>query len=77
MKLIQITSQHRRDVWMDLECENPECKAVEKKVSGYDDRNFWDNALPDKKCTKCGCSTNSLGLGAAPVETKYPDYLQV
>jgi Zn ribbon nucleic-acid-binding protein len=76
MKLKQITSQHRRDVWYDAECE--ECGFQQKNVSGYDDRNYWDNVLPDKKCEKCGKSTNDINQKIRQrITTKYREGLQL
>ena len=72
MKLLQKTSQHRRDFYGDYQCEG--CLHVEKHLSGYDDRNFHDNVTPEMKCVKCGESTNSLGLEKEIVSTKYADH---
>lgn len=77
MKLVQITSRNRRDVWFTGKCES--CGATEKNISGYDDSNFWTNVLPDKKCRQPGCgkSTNDAGKQAEIVMPRYPERLQV
>lgn len=51
MKIIEITSQHRRDFWAIYACEH--C-GHEEKGSGYDDEHFHKNVIPAMKCTKCG-----------------------
>ena len=58
MKLISVDEQSRRDCWITIQCEN--CDEVETNVSAYDDRNYWDNVLPNRKCKKCGKSTNDI-----------------
>jgi len=60
MKLILITYQFRRDIKIDIECEN--CGHKVSNCWAYDDRNYWDNVLPNKKCPQCGKSTNDLGI---------------
>lgn len=63
-----------RDFYADWECEN--CGYVvlvyyslglERDKYGYfknDETNFYANVLPNKKCPKCGKSSNDLGLEA-------------
>lgn len=75
MKIIAFGEQHRRDCRIDVECEG--CKNQRLNISAYDDRNYWDNVLPDMKCQKCGESTNSLGLNKEDIPTKYPEGYQV
>ena len=75
MKLIEKTDQMRRDCWITIKCES--CGEIEKDVSAYDDRDFWDNVLPDMKCEKCGKSTFDMGLNKQPVATRYSDFEQV
>jgi len=66
----------RRDCYVDLECE--ECGEVEIKRSAYDDRNMWDNVVPNWKCKKCGKSTNDMDLEIKQyITTKYPEGMQV
>ena len=68
MKIIKILNQNRRDFTAIYECESCGDK-VEK--SGYDDRNFHDNVMPNTKCGKCGKSSNNLGITHEPTPTKY------
>jgi len=76
MKIVKIYNQIRRDCWCDLECE--ECGNKETRKSAYDDRNYWDNVIPNAKCTKCGKSSNNLGLRITQnIQTKYPQGFQV
>ena len=70
MKLIKITSQHRRDFMGIYECEH--C-GEQEETGGYDDANFHNNVTPNWKCPKCGKTSPSV----APVETKYPEGFQV
>lgn len=72
MKVTRKFNQSRRDLYIDMECEK--CGAISKDVPAYDDRNFWDNVVPDFKCDQCGESTKSLGLRPEYVGTKYADY---
>jgi hypothetical protein len=72
MKLLKTRDQHRRDCWIDVECEA--CKAVETNLSAYDDRNYWDNVLPNMKCNNCGKSTIDLGLSTQHIATKYGEH---
>jgi len=75
MKVIKKYNQSRRDCWADLECES--CKHKETDKGAYDDRNYWDNVIPDRKCSECGKSTIDLGLKGESTQTKYPDGFQV
>jgi len=68
MRLKEVIWQNRRDFSGIYECEK--C-GHSKKMSGYDDNNFHQNVSPNWKCEKCGKSTNSLGLKAVSVKTKY------
>ena len=72
MKIIAIISQNRRDFSAVLQCEN--CKQKENLTSGYDDRNYHDNVIPNFKCSNCGKSRNDLGVMQKPTATKYADY---
>jgi len=69
MKVIKKYNQHRRDCDIDIECE----KCGDKRIveGAYDDRNMWDNVVPNWRCEKCGESTKSLGLKIEKVTTKY------
>ena len=75
MKLLEITSQSRRDFWGTYECEF--CNYVSKGVSGYDDSYFHNNVTPTMKCIKCGESTISKGGDVQQVQTKYPEGYQI
>lgn len=72
MKILQITSQHRRDFTADMICEH--CEHVERGVSGYDDSYFHTNVIPDMDCKKCKKSSPKNYQAQA---TKYPEGLQV
>jgi transcription elongation factor Elf1 len=75
MKLIEVTSQHRRDFWGTYKCEF--CNHTEKNVSGYDDYNFHANVTPQMNCKECGESTLSKGGSVQQVQTKYPEHYQI
>lgn len=76
MKVIKKYNQYRRDCRVDLECEN--CGHIETNKSAYDDRNFWDNVIPNRKCPKCGKTTNDIDPEIRQkVKTKYPEGKQV
>lgn len=76
MRIIKINHQHRRDFRADFECEG--CGHIEKNVSGYDDRNFHDNVIPQKfRCPKCDKTREDLGIEGEYWETKYPEGLQI
>ncbi len=72
MKIKRIISQHRRDFYADYECEH--CGHIVKNEYGYDDANFHENVIPDKKCPKCG---KTAGDDYRPLTTKYPEGFQV
>lgn len=59
MKLINSYDWNRRDFWYDAKCES--CGTVMKKISGYDDDNYYNNVIPDIPCPRCGATSNSLG----------------
>lgn len=75
MKIKEITSQSRRDFSAIMKCEF--CGAEEKNNSGYDDRFYHDNVIPEMKCGSCGKSTKSENAPIEKTETKYPEGLQV
>lgn len=60
MRVLRKYDQFRRDCSIDVECEG--CKTTGTDVNAYDDRNFWDNIVPNFKCKKCGKSTKDMGL---------------
>lgn len=58
-----------------------ECRNKETYIHAYDDRNFWDNVVPEWKCKKCGKTTNDLieegkikDGETERIQTKYADY---
>jgi len=75
MKIKKINDRNRRDFYADYECEG--CGHIDGNQSGYDDRNFHDNVIPNRKCPACGKSRNDLGIIGEFVETRYPPELQV
>jgi len=72
MKVLRVYEQFRRDCYADLECEN--CGHKETITSAYDDRNYWDNVVPNMKCKKCGKTTIDIKGKPDFVQTKYRDY---
>ena len=68
MKIIKMVNQHRRDFNAIYECEDCGYKVEQ---SGYDDRNFLDNVIPNIKCGECGKSSNTLGIKHDVTPTKY------
>lgn len=72
MKVIKKYDQYRRDCYIDIECEG--CGNQKIRVGAYDDRNMWDNVVPNWKCEKCGESTKTLGEDVEHVTTKYADH---
>lgn len=75
MKVTKRYNQHRRDLSIDMECEG--CKATDTYQIAYDDRNFWDNVVPDFKCRSCGRSSNDLGTEKQYIGTQYPEGMQL
>lgn len=72
MEIKEILSQVRRDFTAIMKCEF--CNHEEKDTSGYDDRNYHDNVIPDMKCTVCKKSTISEGGKIKYREIKYPEH---
>ena len=68
MIIKKIVRQHRRDFTAIFLCEH--CKN-EFERTGYDDKNFHENVIPDMKCEKCG---KKAGENYRPLTTKYPEY---
>jgi hypothetical protein len=75
MRVTRRYNQLRRDLDIDMECEG--CGATDSYSSAYDDRNFWDNVVPEFKCPNCGKSTKDLNLEPEIMPTKYPEGLQL
>jgi uncharacterized Zn finger protein len=75
MRVTKRYDQHRRDLKIDMQCED--CGAADTYKRAYDDRNFWDNVVPSFHCKQCGKSTKELGLEAEIMPTKYPEGMQV
>ena len=76
MKLIQKKNQMRRDLDIDVECEG--CGNKEEICGAYDDRYYWDNVLPDIKCSKCHKSTNDIKPEIKQnISTRYSEGTQV
>lgn len=75
MKIKEILSQHRRDFNAIMMCEF--CGNEETLKSGYDDRNYHNNVIPNMKCKKCKKSTNSEGAPIDYTLTRYPEGFQV
>lgn len=71
MFIAKIHSQNRRDFRATFECEH--CGHTFKS-SGYDDRNFHDNVVPDMVCQVCGRKSEKPHQ---PRETKYPEDMLV
>jgi hypothetical protein len=74
MKINKITYQHRRDFEAVYECEGCGNK---QNGRGYDDAFFHANVIPSMKCSKCGESSESLGVDYRPLTTKYPEGYQI
>ena len=66
MKIKTINNQHRRDFSATYECEH--C-GEEEDGRGYDDANFHNNVIPNKKCKSCG---KTAGEDYRPLATKHP-----
>lgn len=75
MKVTKRYNQFRRDLSIDMECED--CGAKDSYGEAYDDRNFWDNVVPSFKCKECGKFINDLGLKPERISTKYPEGMQL
>ena len=71
MKVTRRYNQMRRDLSIDLECES--CGTKDSRRA-YDDRNYWDNVVPNFKCPKCGKSTNDLGVKPEFLGTRYAEH---
>ncbi len=77
MKLLNILSQSRRDFKGKYKCEFCGSIETDKYMDSYDDRNYHDNVIPNRKCKKCEKSTISENGIVSNISTKYPEHLQV
>lgn len=71
MRVMRKYNQSRRDCACDLECEG--CGNKKTNHGAYDDRNYWDNVVPNQNCDKCGKSSKDLGVKVEHVSTRYPE----
>jgi len=71
MKIKEIISQCRGDFMAIYICEH--C-GYEEEGDGYDDINFHQNVIPNRKCPKCGKKAPD---NYRPLTTKYPAGMQV
>lgn len=72
MKVIRRFNQHRRDLSIEMECED--CGTKETCHAAYDDQNFWVNVVPGFKCDECGKSSNDMGLKPKDTHTRYTSW---
>ena len=75
MKVTRRYNQYRRDLNIDLECEG--CGTTQSVKRAYDDRNYWDNVVPNFSCPSCGKSTNSMNITLEYMPTAYPEGMQI
>ncbi len=71
MRIKKILNQMRRDFTVIFVCEH--CGNEERR-SGYDDRHFHAEVIPDMECKVCG---EKAPEDYAPRATKYPDAMVV
>lgn len=71
MKVLKKYNQHRRDCYVDLKCEG--CNNLQTNKGAYDDRNYWDNVIPDQKCSECNKSSIDLGEKVEKITTRYSE----
>jgi len=74
MKIKEMISQHRRDFSATMKCEF--CGHTMRLTSGYDDRNYYDNVIPNMKCDVCGNSTMSGDGRFEHIVTNVPEGMQ-
>lgn len=72
MKLTRKYNQIRRDCYCETECEN--CGYKEIDTGAYDDDNFWQNVIPNRKCKECDKSTFEMGIAPEKITTKYNQF---
>lgn len=61
-------SWNRRDFSFNARCEH--CGHIDKNLSGYDDANYYNNVMPDMKCSSCKESSNSKEAEDIKTKTK-------
>jgi hypothetical protein len=71
MKIKEITSQSRRDIYGRMVCDG--C-GHEQKFVGYDDDNYHRNVVPAIVCKSCGKSAKDIGCDVVPISPKYPPH---
>ena len=71
MRIVEITSQMRRDFRAIFECEH--CKKCET-LNGYDDTYFHQKVIPEMKCKECGKKADE---NYRPLATKYDDSITI
>ena len=67
MKIKKILSRNRRDFTAIFECEHCECT---EQSTGYDDKYFHEEVIPNMKCTKC---EKMSPKDYRPLTTKYKE----
>lgn len=68
MKIDKILSQNRRDMVVEMICEN--CGEIEKR-NAYDDDHFHKNVIPSLVCKKCNKKSPE---DYRPLSTKYNEF---
>ena len=71
MKITKMISQNRRDFSAEYTCEGCDHKQIDN--SGYDDKYYHENVIPNIQCKNCKESTITLGRPIEPQATKYPE----
>ncbi len=71
MRILEITTQNRRDFRAIYECEH--C-GEKKEGYGYDDNYFHMTVIPGMECNKCGKKSDE---SYSPLQPKYDEGLQV
>ena len=66
MRIKKMLSQHRRDFHAIYICDYCD---HERTDSGYDDRNFHDNVIPNMECPRC--KKKGTPIKHPPTPTKY------
>jgi len=68
MRILEITSQSRRDYRAIMICEH--CKHTQKDNRGYDDAFYHSNVIPNMVCGDCGKKASD---DYKPNATKYSE----